>query len=198
MSEGAAFADFIRRIRAGDDRAAQELVERYEPVIRREVRLRLRDPRLHSQFDWTDVCQSVLASFFVRAASGQYDLEEPGQLLKLLVTMTRNKLANQSRRHRAGRRDYRRLEPRDPADLELRAIPQPSPSRMVAGRELLEELRRRLSEEERALVDLRAQGWEWPEIAARLGGTAQARRKQFARAIDRVEEQLAGSWIGHV
>jgi RNA polymerase sigma-70 factor (ECF subfamily) len=198
MPECTTFADFIRRIRAGDDRAAQELVERYEPVIRREVRLRLKDPRLNSQFDWTDVCQSVLASFFVRVASGQYDLEEPGQLLKLLVVMTRHKLANQARRHRASRRDYRRLEPHDPADLEGRSVPQPSPSRMVAGRELLEEFRRRLSEEERALADLRAQGCEWPEIAARLGGTPQARRKQFARAVDRVERQLEGSWIGDV
>src|SRR5215469_3321352 len=157
MTEGTTFADFIRRIRAGDDRAAQELVERYEPVIRREVRLRLKDPRLNRRFDWTDVCQSVMASFFVRAASGQYDLEEPGQLLKLLVAMTRNKVANQARLHRAGRRDYRRLESQDPADLEVWAIRQPSPSRVVAGRELLEEFRRRLSEEERALVDLRAQ-----------------------------------------
>ena len=198
MSESTNFDDFIRRIRAGDDQAARELVERYEPVICREVRLRLKDPRLHSQFDWTDVCQSVLASFFLRAASGQYDLEEPGQLMKLLVAMTRNKLANQERRHRAERRDYRRLEPHDPAELEGRAIPQPSPSRMVAGLELLEDFRRRLSEEERALVDLRAQGCDWPEIAARLGGTSQARRKQFTRAIDRVEQQLEGSWLDGV
>lgn len=198
MSEGTTFADFIRRIRAGDDRAAQELVARYEPVIRREVRLRLKDPRLQSQFDWTDVCQSVMASFFLRAASGEYELEEPGQLLKLLVVMTRHKLANQERRHRAERRDYRRLEPHDRAALEGRAIPQPSPSRMVAGRELLEEFRRRLSEEERALADLRGQGFEWPEIAAKLGGTAQARRKQFARAVDRVEQQIEGSWIRDV
>jgi RNA polymerase sigma-70 factor (ECF subfamily) len=194
MSEGTEFAEFIRRVRAGDDRAARELVERYEPVIRREVRLRLKDPRLGSRFDWTDVCQSVLASFFVRAASGQYDLGEPGQLVKLLVVMTRNKLANQARLHRAERRDYRRLEPHDLAELESRAIPQPSPSRMIAGRELLEEFRRRLSDEERALVDLRAQGCEWPEIAAQLGGTAQARRKQYARAVDRVEHQLEGGW----
>src|SRR6516162_1061263 len=104
MSEDAGFADFIRRIRAGDDRAARELVERYEPVIRREVRLRLRDERLSSRFDWTDICQSVLASFFVRAAAGQYDLEQPGELLRLLVIMTRNKLTQQVRRHRADRR----------------------------------------------------------------------------------------------
>jgi hypothetical protein len=134
----------------------------------------------------------------VRAASGEYDLEEPGQLLKLRVVMTRQKLANQQRRHRAERRDYRRLEPHDPAGLESRAVPQPSPSWMVAGRELLEEFRRRLSEEERALADLRAQGCEWPAIAAKLGGTPQARRKQFARAVDRVEQQLEGSWFRDV
>ena len=96
MSESTAFPDFIRRIRAGDDQAARELVERYEPVIRCEVRLRLRDPRLYSRFDWTDICQSVMASFFVRAAAGQYDLEQPDQLLRLLVVMTRHKLANQA------------------------------------------------------------------------------------------------------
>ena len=196
MSEGMAFADFIRRIRAGDDQAARELVQLYEPVIRREVRLRLRDLRLASRFDWTDICQSVMASFFVRAAAGQYDLERPDQLLRLLVVMARHKLTAQVRRHSAERRDYRRLEERDPAYLDQRSAAVPSPSRLVAGRELLEEFRRRLSEEERRLADLWAQGWEWAEIAARLGGTAGARRKQLARAIDRVGHQLEGSEDG--
>src|SRR5262252_97666 len=149
MSESTAFPDFIRRIRAGDDQAAQELIERYEPVIRCEVRLRLRDPRLYSRFDWTDICQSVMASFFVRAAAGQYDLEQPEQLLRLLVVMARHKLTEQVRRNSADRRDYRRLEERDPAYLDQRSAAVPSPSRLVAGRELLEEFRRRLSEEER-------------------------------------------------
>jgi RNA polymerase sigma-70 factor (ECF subfamily) len=195
MGEAVAFADFIRRIRAGDDQAARELVRLYEPVIRREVRLRLRDLRLASRFDWTDICQSVMASFFVRAAAGQYDLEQPDHLLRLLVVMTRHKLTQQVRRHRADRRDYRRLEARDPAYLDGRSA-VPSPSRLVAGRELLEEFRRRLSEDERRLADLRAQGCEWAEIAARLGGTAEACRKQLARAIDRVEQQLEGSESG--
>jgi RNA polymerase sigma factor (sigma-70 family) len=197
MSEDESFTEFIRRIRAGDDQAARELVERYEPVIRREVRLRLRDQRLASRFDWADVCQSVMASFFVRAAAGQYDLEQPDQLLRLLVVMTRNKVTKQVRRNSADRRDYRRLEPRDPAYLDGRLAEVPNPSRLVAGRELLEELRRRLSEEERRLADLRADGCEWAEIAAELGGTPQARRKQLARALDRVEQQLEGSGIGN-
>jgi RNA polymerase sigma-70 factor (ECF subfamily) len=191
MSECSAFSDFIRRIRAGDDQAARELVERYEPVIRCEVRLRLRDPRLYSRFDWTDICQSVLASFFLRAASGEYDLREPDQLLRLLVVMTRHKLANQTRRHRAEMRDCRRLEASDPVSLAGRSAADPSPSRLVAGRELLAEFRRRLSEEELILADMRADGCAWTEIANRLGGTAEARRKQLSRAIDRVEQQLA-------
>jgi RNA polymerase sigma-70 factor (ECF subfamily) len=195
MTESTTFAEFIGRIRAGDDQAARELVRRYEPVIRREVRVRLRDPRLYSRFDWTDICQSVLASFFARSAAGQYELEQPDQLLRLLVTMTRHKLAKQERRHRAGRRDYRRVEGRDPAELEGRSA-TPSPSRLVAGRDLLEEFRRRLTAEERHLADLRAQGYDWGEIAGQLGGTPAARRKQLARALDRVEQQLQQSEAG--
>jgi len=196
MSESS-FSDFIGRIRAGDDQAARALVERYEPVIKREVRMRLRDPRLFSQVEWTDICQSVMASFFVRAASGQYDLEEPEHLLRLLVVMTRHKLSNQRRRYGADRRDYRRLEPCTPEFLDARSAQAPTPSRMIAGRELLEEFRRRLSEEERQVADLRGQGHEWAEIAAELGGTPEARRKQLARAIDRIEQQIEENEASH-
>jgi RNA polymerase sigma-70 factor (ECF subfamily) len=196
MSECTEFPEFIRRIRAGDDQAARELVERYGPVIRCEVRLRLRDPRLFSRFDWADICQSVMASFFLRAASGQYDLRQPDHLRRLLVVMTRHKLANQERRHRAEMRDCRRLEAHGPALLAEWSAKSPSPSRLVAGRELLDEFRRRLSAEERLLAELRADGCEWSEIAARLGGTAEARRKQLGRAIDRVEQQLEWSESG--
>ncbi len=197
MNDDTAFAGFMRRVRAGDEQAARELVERYEPVIRREVKMRLRDPRLYRRLDWADICQSVMASFFLRAASGQYDLGQPDQLLRLLVVMTRHKLSSQKRRHRADKRDYRLGEDRDPADLEGRPGGEPTPSRLVAGRELLEAFRARLSEDERMLADLRGQGYEWTEIAARAGGTAQARRMQLARAVRRVERQLEGCDAEH-
>jgi RNA polymerase sigma-70 factor (ECF subfamily) len=137
-----------------------------------------------------------MASFFLRAAAGEYDLQQPEQLLRLLVVMTRHKLANQQRWHRAKMRDCRRIEACDPAYLAARSAAAPSPSRLVAGRELLDEFRRRLSDEERLLADLRADGYEWTDIAARLGGTAEARRKQLSRAIDRVEHQLEWSESG--
>jgi hypothetical protein len=40
----------------------------------------------------------------------------------------------------------------------------------------------RLTEEERILADLRGEGCEWVEIAARVGGTAQARRIEGVRS----------------
>ena len=47
----------------------------------------------------------MLLSFFVRAAAGQYELERPEQVVKLLVTMARNKLASAARREHRQRRD---------------------------------------------------------------------------------------------
>ena len=85
MSHEEDFVEAIRRIRAGDEQAATELVRRYEPLIRREVRLHLEDQRLLRLFDSMDVVQSVLASFFIRTAAGEYDLESPEQLAGLLV-----------------------------------------------------------------------------------------------------------------
>src|SRR3954451_5481193 len=101
MIDAPAFGELIRRVRAGDPGAATELVHHYEPAIRRAVRFRLADARLGSLLDSMDICQSVLKSFFVRAASGQYDLETPQQLLKLLTTMAHNKLISQARKHHA-------------------------------------------------------------------------------------------------
>jgi hypothetical protein len=189
MPENDAFMDLIRRVRGGDEQAAIQLVRDYEPVIRLEVRLRLVDPRLRRFFDSMDVCQSVLASFFVRAASGQYDLDRPENLVKLLVVMARKKVALEARKERAQRRDHRRIQALGVGAAEALAS-DPSPSRMVAGKELLQAFKDRLSAEERQLADLRALGQEWAAIATQVGGTPEGRRKQLARALDRVARQL--------
>jgi RNA polymerase sigma-70 factor (ECF subfamily) len=189
MSEASDFEDLIRRVRAGDEAAAAELVRRYEPAIRRAVRIRLADTRLARAFDSMDVCQSVLASFFVRAALGQYELDTPDQLLKLLAAMVRHKLADQVDRERAECRDNRRVEEGSAETREVVSAAS-SPSRQVAARELLQEVQRRLSPEERQLVELRNQGLDWAAIAARLGGSPGALRKRLARATERLAQEL--------
>ncbi len=189
MSEDCAFRDLILRVRRGDEQAATELVRRYEPAIRRAVRLRLRDDRMRRVLDSMDICQSVLASFFVRAATGQYEMDTPEQLLKLLATMARNKVADQVDQQRAACRDNRRVDAGSAGDRDL-AGPDATPSQYAAAQELLEETRRRLSLEERRLLDLRQQGWEWNEIAAEVGGSPEALRKKLTRAVDRVAQEL--------
>lgn len=190
MPDEAPFADFIQRIRAGDEHAAAELVRQYEPLIRRAVRLHLEDRRLRRLFDSMDVCQSVLASFFVRCAAGQYDLDGPEQLTKLLATMARNHLISAARRQSSQRRDHRRNAPEAANNLDLVSSPEASPSQEVAGRELLRRFREEMSDEEKQIAELRAQGLDWAGVAGALGGTAQGRRMQLARALDRVARAL--------
>jgi len=187
MSDELSFRDLIGRVRRGDEQAASELVSRYEPAIRRAVRFRLTDPRLRRTCDSMDICQSVMLSFFVRAASGQYDLETPEQLMRLLTTMARNKLLNQARQNHAACRDNRLTD-----DIDQRDVPEPAPgpAREVEARELLGEVHRRLAPDERQLVELRNQGHDWNTIARRLGGNAAALRQKLHRALARLSKEF--------
>lgn len=185
------FAEFIRRIRAGDVQAAEEVVSRYGPELRFELRMYLRrcNTRMRRVVDSMDIFQSVMASFFVRAAVGEFELDRPDRLAHLLMEMARHKLTDQVKYYQRQRRDLRR-------EQDLNANPEPtdvstqSPSRLVAGRERLQQLWNRLSNEERRLAELRIQGQEWVAIAGLLGGTPEARRKQLARAVTRVHAEM--------
>lgn len=190
MSESEIFRELLTRVRAGDQRAATDLVRQLEPELRRAVRVRLGDPRLRRVVDSVDVCQSVLANFFVRVRLGEFDLTQPDQLLRLLLVMARNKLQDRARRQQAQKRDQRRIEGQADGDLDDLVGNAPNPGRVVESRDLLDEVRRLLTDEERLLADHRAQGLEWPEIAARVGGQPDALRKRFNRALDRVTADL--------
>jgi RNA polymerase sigma-70 factor (ECF subfamily) len=182
-------AELVTRLRAGDAAAAAELVRRYETAIRVAVRSRLTDPALRRQFDSVDVCQSVLASFFVRMSAGQFDLDRPDDLVGLLVRMAQNKLVSRVRYHGRERRDVRREEADGAARLDRLAAGS-DPERVAAGRELLAAVRAELTDDERSIADHRGAGRSWAEVAEQMGGTAEARRKQFDRALDRVTIRL--------
>jgi DNA-directed RNA polymerase specialized sigma24 family protein len=98
-------------------------------------------------------------------------------------------VATRARRADVIRRDRQGQEVL-PHVLEGLTDPAPDPSRVIAGRDLLEQFRLRLEADERALSDRRAEGRSWAEIATELGGTPDALRKKLARALDRVAYQL--------
>ena len=189
MSDSQQFAELIRRVRDRDQDAAQELVRRYESAIRRVVRIHLRDASMRRVLDSTDICQSVLASFFIRTALGQYELDSPQQLLNLLAAIARNKLTNQANRLRAQRRDIRRESVAGEAAGNVHDQAS-DPSEQASARELLEKVRSSLDPAERYLAEQRSLGRSWQELADELGGTDVALRKKLTRALDRVMDEL--------
>jgi DNA-directed RNA polymerase specialized sigma24 family protein len=139
-----------------------------------------------------DISQSVLAAFFARVAAGQFVLDTPQQLLTLLLTMARNLVRSHARKERA-----RRWQPRPvPENLANRREPVdfgPSPSQVVALKDLEERwqnIHQRLSPEDRQLVDLRAAGRSWAEIAAAVGKSADGLRMRYTRVQARIVGKL--------
>ncbi len=189
MSEFSTFLQLIQRAQEHDEQAAAELMLRYEPAVRRAVRLRLYDAQMRRVFDSIDICQSVMGNFFDRLARGQFPLETPAQLVKLLVTMANNKLTDHVRRQKAKRRNPQHLVDFG-VENEDYIAPGPTPSREVELRELVDLVRQRLTVEEQRLLELRNDGCEWNEIAEQRGGTPEALRKKLARALERVQNEI--------
>jgi RNA polymerase sigma-70 factor (ECF subfamily) len=189
MAADGPFLELLGRIRAGDETAALELHATYAEQLQRIIRVQLTQPALRRQMDSIDICQSVFADFFLRTALGQYDLQSPSELLKLLATMARHRLIYHAQKQRAARRDIRRVEAGAIEDFSL-AGGGGTPSQIVSARELLQQCQERLNNDERLLLDRRRSGQSWDEIAAAVGKSPEAVRKQYERAIKRVSGEL--------
>lgn len=180
------FAELMRQVRAGDQTAAAELVRQYEPFIRRAARNRLRGSHLRRVLDSVDLCQSVLASLFARAGAGECELESPEHLQRLLNRMVRNKAIDLWRRYSV------RILGQGGAELAFLDVvgDGTAPDEELALRDLAEAMRKRLSAEERQILDEREAGTEWTAMAAIRGESPDALRKKLSRALERVALEL--------
>jgi RNA polymerase sigma-70 factor (ECF subfamily) len=178
------FRQLLDRVRQNDEAAVGELVRRYEPIVRTMVRgwLRPWEARLRKVFDSADICQSILAWFFLKGATERYDLSRPDDLRKLFLVMVRNRVFYQVRRQKKHRQVVSMT-----GDAPGRELP---PDDVLAGRELMDAITRRLTPEEADLAHRRVQGMSWGEIAAEVGGSADGRRMQLARAAERLARAL--------
>lgn len=189
ITEPATFAELIQLVRRGDEHAAERLVRTYERQIRRVVRVRLQDRRLRHTLDSMDISQSVLASFFLRAATGQFELSTPDQLVHLLAAMTRNKLRDWERKQKAARRDRRRETSFACVDIQPTSN-EKTPSEEVSAKELLQRALELLSDAERRLATRWASGEPWEDIAEEMEKSPDALRMQLRRSLDRIARQL--------
>jgi RNA polymerase sigma factor (sigma-70 family) len=187
MLSDAQFVDLLNRTRSGDQEAAGELVKEYEPEIRRAARMRLTDPQLRRIVDSMDICQSVFGRFFRSASEGAFELERPEQLLVMLVLMTRNRVIDEYRKQTAAKRSG---EVNDLICADEVVEDSPGPRTAALERELLTEVRSRLSQDELMIADRRGAGLSWEEISAELNESAESLRKRLQRALQRVREQM--------
>src|SRR5947209_17832056 len=98
------FAEFMSRLQARDDAAAQELFGRFTHQL---IALALRhiDAGLRHKVDTEDVVQSAYKSFFFRYGAGNLDVANWNSLWGLLTLITVRKCAERAAYHRAACRD---------------------------------------------------------------------------------------------
>lgn len=178
----------MTRLRRGESDAAWKLIELYEPQIRRAVRVRIQDVQLRKVIDSLDICQTVFANFFVRAASGEYELDHPKELIALLVTMARNRVNDWYRKEKG--RDGKRPPTLEMTEDQPLADQHAAHTKQVEASDLLTHVRRQLTAEERRIIDLRSAGKSWIQIADSEDISADGARMRLRRALDRIIQNL--------
>jgi RNA polymerase sigma-70 factor (ECF subfamily) len=184
------FAHLMEQVRAGDDRAATELVGRYAGPLIALARRRL-DGRLCAKLEPEDVLQSVFRSFFLRQADGRLAPRDWDHLWALLVTLTVRKCSGQHDHFRAARRDHRRDAPAGDVDSPFEvAGREPTPDQAAALEDLVEQLLRGFDPHDRRIVMLRLQDYSVPEIQADLGCSERTIQRVLRRAKDKLHGML--------
>jgi RNA polymerase sigma-70 factor (ECF subfamily) len=176
----------MRRVAEGSQEAASELYRRYGPHIRRVVRRRL-DPRLRPKFDSVDFVQDVWGSFFAHEFQKD-DFRGPEALLKLLVTMTYNKVTEAFRKRLQSQSYDISLEHAlDSATVKRQGEPaatDPTPVQVAEAHECWEKLLQGQSVRAQHILQLLREGHSHAEIARQLG----LHDKEVSRLLDRLEQ----------
>jgi RNA polymerase sigma-70 factor (ECF subfamily) len=176
--------DLVERWRGGDEQAADELFRRYMDQLVGLARSRMTS-RLSRRIDPEDVVQSAFRSFFVASRAGRFELRQGGDIWRLLVAITLNKLHDQVKRNSSGKRDSKRETALDSlTDLLLTHGPTPLDAMTLA--EEVETLMRGLGKLDRQVIELRLQGDTRAAIAEKTGRSV----RTVTRILDRVKKHL--------
>ena len=195
-SRGARVGEWIRLARAGSAEALGRLLETLRPYLLLVANEEL-PAWLRGKVGASDLVQETCLQ-----AQGHFDRfrdDGEAELLAWLRRILLNNVATLQRRYSADKRQVAREVPLAEcgADglLDL-PLPGPSPSSFAAARErdaaLLRALER-LPEEYRQVVHWRSYGrLPFDEVGRRMGRSAEAARKLWVRAIERLQQGLDG------
>jgi RNA polymerase sigma-70 factor (ECF subfamily) len=189
MTVNDSFAALMRDLRAGDDAAARAVFERFARRLVALARDRLGD-RIARKEDPEDVLQSVFRSFFLRCQDGRLEFDSWASLWSVLTLITLRKCSNHLQHFQAARRRIdREVVPAGVGDSSPGwpvTDPEPTPEQAAVLTETVELLLLRLCGIDREILTLHLQGYDAPEISARIGRA----RRTVRRVLDRIRHTL--------
>jgi RNA polymerase sigma factor (sigma-70 family) len=178
------FASLMRAVRAGDDRAAEEIVQLYGHEVLILVRRRL-GGHLRRRYESQDFTQNVWASFFAHRERLE-GIDSPEALAGFLARLARNKVVTAVRendRLKRGAMAIEEVRQDDDASLPEPATPAAaSVSKVIIADELWDRLLSKVGEKGRQILELRRLGLSVMEVAERLG----IHERTVRRLLDRL------------
>ncbi len=192
MPEPTSTQALLQRVQTGDEKALNELYNRYLMRVLAAVRARL-GAELRGKLESWDVVQDALLASLKNVHS--FDQTSEGAFLNWLAKVVENRIRDQLDYFRAEKRDHRLEKPLAgprsaescvPLDIPERSC-VPTPSQVLILSEDLARLEKamdQLPEESRELiVAVKIEGRTYHEIAQASGKSADAVRMQVNRAL---------------
>jgi RNA polymerase sigma-70 factor (ECF subfamily) len=190
--------ELVRRVRAGDETAADALFHRYLERLIDLARSRL-SRKMARRLDAEDVVQSAYRSFFLNIRHGRYQLQFSGDLWRLLAAITIHKVRRQVRRHTAEKRS---VDLEESGVLELILESQREGARMPTPDEaatLVDELQQvlaALSPLYRQIFEYRLQDRSVEEVARRAACSERTAHRALAIVRQQLETRLLARATG--
>jgi RNA polymerase sigma factor (sigma-70 family) len=170
MNDVHEFRTLMERVQQGDQEAARQLLEGYEPHVVRVIRRKLHK-KLRKKYDSADFAQAVWASFFA-VDPAEYQFDHPKELITYLVKMAQHKVIEEVRHRMTGlKHNIGREISLEAAMAQQKAglrDPRPTPSKFVAADDQRQQLLSRLPPAHRQVLLLIEQGYTHREVAEKM------------------------------
>lgn len=176
----------LRRIQAGRSDAATELYLRYAERLRALVH-KQRGADLATRVDSDDLVQSIFRTFFRRASQGHYDVPEGEELWKLFLVIALYKIRDTGAYHRAAKRDVKATEAGVAFERAVQRHAGPDEIALLDLRLVIEEILEVLPASQRAIVELRIEGYTVEEISKKTGRS----KRSVERGLQEFRRQLS-------
>ena len=161
--------DLIARLRTGDEDSLVQLLQDYEPEIRRAARFRL-GPLLRPHLDSVDLVQSVCVVLLEGFRDKRFEVTGPEKLVALAAGIIRHKVAHTWRRCRRQHEAQAQLAARSAQDERSAHfdIEAGNPAADLQRRDSVQQVLDRLEPDERRLMELRLAGYSTAAAAREL------------------------------